>query len=327
MQPTRDTMGSNTASTPRPLRIAVASGKGGTGKTTVAVSLALSLIEPPPTATSQPQVAFLDCDVEGPNAHLYLRPIFDRREDVVILVPEVDASKCTVCGKCAEVCQYHAILVLGTTPLVFPHLCHGCGSCAQICPENAISEQPHPIGVVEAGITPHGIFFARGMLQAGEPLATPIIRRLKQWAIPPSTSSHSVIIFDAPPGTSCPVVETARGADFLLLVTEPTPFGLHDLRLAAQVAGELGIPAGVVINRDGIGDESVASFCASAGLPILMRIPFQRAISEGIAQGRALLDIHPEYRTRFWNMFQHIQDLLAHHSQMGTLRQLATDSQ
>jgi len=289
-----------------PLRIAVASGKGGTGKTTVATSLALSLAEGTPEDAASSPPTFLDCDVEAPNAHLFLAPIFKRRQDVAIQVPRVDAAKCTACGKCAEVCQYHAIAVLGKKTLVFSQLCHGCGSCTLVCPASAISEEPHVIGVLEAGMAAGGIRFGRGVLDVGEPMATPAIRQLKQWAIPASGPDGSVVILDAPPGTSCPVVETVRGADYLLLVTEPTPFGLHDLRLAAEVAVELGIPAGVVINRDGIGDASVDAFCASAGLPILLRIPFERAIAEGIAQGRTLIEIRPEYTSRFRAVYEEI---------------------
>lgn len=286
-----------------PLRIAVASGKGGTGKTTVATSLALSLARGT-TGDGMSPPTFLDCDVEGPNAHLFLAPVFERRQDVAIQIPLVDAAKCTACGKCAEVCQYHAIVVLGKRTLVFDQLCHGCGSCTLVCPEGAIREEPHAIGILEAGPAAHGVGFARGVLDVGEPMATPAIRQLKQWAsgmvaVPADAAPGRVVILDAPPGTSCPVVEAVRGADYLLLVTEPTPFGLHDLRLAAEVAAELGIPAGVVINRDGIGDAGVDAFCASAGLPILLRIPFERAIAEGVAQGRTLVDIHPEYVTRF----------------------------
>ena len=253
-----------------------------------------------------PSPAFLDCDVEGPNAHLFLAPVFERRQDVAIQIPRVDAAKCTACGKCAEVCQYHAIAVLGKKTLVFSQLCHGCGSCTLVCPEGAISEEPHAIGVLEAGTAARGIPFARGVLDVGEPMATPAIRQLKQWAIPADGPDGGVVILDAPPGTSCPVVEAVRGADYLLLVTEPTPFGLHDLRLAAEVAAELGIPAGVVINRDGIGDAGVDAFCATAGLPILLRIPFERAIAEGVAQGRTLVEIHPEYAARFRALYAEV---------------------
>ncbi len=288
-----------------PLRIVVASGKGGTGKTTVATSLALSL-----AAHAARPPHFLDCDVEAPNAHLSLfgaaavgQPVaWAQREDVPILIPQVDAAKCTACGKCAEVCEYHAIVVLGKKTLVFPQLCHGCGSCTLVCPEGAISETPRAIGVLEASMTGDGIPFARGLLNVGEPMATPVIRQLKKWAMP----AEGVTILDAPPGTSCPVVEAARGADYLLLVTEPTPFGLHDLRLAAAVAAELGIPAGVIINRDGIGDAGVEQFCANVGLPVLMRIPFERAIAEGIARGRTLIDIHPEYASQLREMVAQI---------------------
>jgi MinD superfamily P-loop ATPase len=187
--------------------------------------------------------------------------------------------------------------------LVFPQLCHGCGSCTLICPEGAISEVPDVMGVLEGGTTASGIAFARGVMNVGEPMATPVIRQLKKWAVP---KPDQIVILDASPGTSCPVVESVRGADFLLLVTEPTPFGLHDLRLAVQVGRELNLPMGIVINRDGIGDSGVDEFCAAEGLPILMRIPFDRAIAEGVAQGRPLVDILPEYAECFRQMFTQI---------------------
>ncbi|MEW5719448.1 MAG: ATP-binding protein, partial [Chloroflexota bacterium] len=218
------------------MRIAVASGKGGTGKTTVATSLALWLA----SNATRPLPLFLDCDVEAPNAHLFLHPTFECRQEVGILIPRVDEAKCTYCGKCAEVCQYHAIAVLGKKVLVFAQLCHGCGSCTLVCPEHAISEISDVMGVVESGTAREGIAFARGVMNVGEPMAVPVIRQLKKWIAPQPNQS---VILDAPPGTSCPVVESVRGADFLLLVTEPTPFGLHDLKLAAQIARELNISA------------------------------------------------------------------------------------
>ncbi len=287
------------------MKIAVASGKGGAGKTTVATSLALSLAQGNP-APGPP--LFLDCDVEAPNAHLFLKPRFEHRRDIGILIPEVDKAECVHCGKCAKVCQYHAIAVVGKQALVFPQLCHGCGSCMLICPQGAISEVLNVIGVLERGTATSNVPFARGVMNVGEPMAAPVIRQLKQWVTP---KPGQIVILDVSPGTACPVVEAVRGADYVLLVTEPTPFGLHDLKLAVQVARELSIPIGVVINRDGIGDAGVAKFCAGQALPILMRIPFERAIAEGVAQGRPLVEIHPEYVARFQEMFAQIEILSA----------------
>lgn len=280
--------------------IAVASGKGGTGKTTVATSLALSLSD------QNREISFLDCDVEAPNAHIFLQPEFQQTKAVARLIPQVDVEKCTGCGRCAEVCQFHAIIVLGSKPLVFPELCHGCGSCTLECPDKAITEIPERLGILEAGSTPQGIKFARGLLDIGEPMAVPVIRQLKKW----HPSQDAVIaIWDSPPGTSCPVVESIRGADYLLLVTEPTPFGLHDLRLAVQLGTELEISAGVVINRDGLGDAQVEEFCQQNGIPILMRIPLERAIGAGIAQGKPLNEIQPAYQARFQEVFAQIEAL------------------
>ena len=276
------------------MKIAVASGKGGTGKTTVATCLAWT------ARRRNRDVLYLDCDVEEPNAHLFLEPDFETGEDVNVFIPQVDETRCTLCGKCAAVCAYHAIAVLGKKTLVFPQLCHGCGSCSLICPENAIQEIPNRIGVIEAGTARRGISFARGVLDVGEPMALPVIRQLKKWQLP---KPGQTVIQDAPPGTSCPVVETARRSDFILLVTEPTPFGLHDLRLAAEVADELSIPAGVIINRVGIGDSAVEEFCVNRHLPILMRIPYERRIAEGVAQGQTLVDIDPGYIRLFQEVF------------------------
>ena len=284
------------------MRITVASGKGGTGKTTIATSLACSLAE-----DGQPPL-FLDADVEAPNAHLFLGPALEHLRDVAIPIPQVDDQRCSLCGKCAEVCQFHAIVLVGGKTLVFPQLCHGCGSCSLVCPENAVAEIPDVIGVLESGPARNGISFARGVLNVGEPMAVPIIRQLKKQAAP---GSGRVVIVDAPPGTSCPVVESMRGADIVVLVTEPTPFGLHDLRLAVQVARELNLPAAVVINRDGSGDGRVDEFCQQEGLPIVMRVPFDRAIAEGIARGKTLQEIRPEFGPLLKELFARITQEVA----------------
>ena len=279
--------------------LTVASGKGGTGKTTVATSLALAIADSSPV--------LLDCDVEAPNAHIFLQPQFNQRKEIGLPIPEVDDVRCTGCGRCAEVCQYHAIVVMGGKVLVFPELCHGCGSCTLQCPEGAIEEVPNLLGVLEAGPAKDGIHFAQGILNVGEPMAVPVIRELKQWQLFPE--GHTTIR-DAPPGNSCPVVETIQGADFVLLVTEPTPFGLHDLRLAILLTRELDIPAGVVINRDGVGDDGVEEFCRKEGIPILMRIPLDQRIGKAVARGEALVEAFPEYLPKFRELYTQIQSLI-----------------
>lgn len=279
--------------------LTIASGKGGTGKTTIAVNLALSLAG----EQSNRKLLFLDCDVEEPNAHLFLRPVISQRENVAVMVPQVDEAKCAHHGRCAQVCQYHAIAALPNTTLVFPEICHGCGGCTLECPEQAISEVPHTIGVIEEG-NAGPIAFAHGILNVGEPMATPVIRQLKRRM----DGAHDLAILDAPPGTACPVVESMRGADLVLMVTEPTPFGLHDLRLAVQVArDELGLPVAVVVNHDGIGDTGVDEYCATEGIPVLMRIPLDRRIAEAYSRGIPVVQALPEYREQFRTLFSRLK--------------------
>lgn len=249
------------------MKIAVASGKGGTGKTLVAVNLASVLAAERPTM-------LLDCDVEAPNAHLFLRPELSEREVVAKRVPVVDEDRCTACRACTEACEFGALALIGGRVLVFDELCHGCGRCGLVCPSGAIAEVDHPLGIIERGVAGE-LGFAHGRLHIGEAMASPIIRELKRGA-----PERGAAILDAPPGTACSVISTLHGVDAVLLVTEPTPFGLHDLRAAVGVVRTLGLPAGVVINRDGIGDDDVERYCEEEGLPILLRIPFDRRIAE-----------------------------------------------
>jgi MinD superfamily P-loop ATPase len=274
--------------------ISIASGKGGTGKTTIAVNLALSL----------KNVQLLDCDVEEPNAHLFLNPTMSIKKVATIPIPQVDESLCTYCGKCSEVCAYNAIAVFpgdenrkGSGVLIFPHLCHGCGGCTLLCPEHAIREVDKEIGVIETGMC-GDMQFVHGKLNVGEIMSPPLIRQVKQYIY----RSRTVII-DAPPGTSCPVIGSVKGSDFCILVTEPTPFGLHDLVLAVEVLEKMNIPFGVVINRSDIGDGGVENFCKSRHIPILMRIPFDKEIAVLYSNGIPFVREKKEYLKKFADMF------------------------
>jgi MinD superfamily P-loop ATPase len=281
--------------------LTIASGKGGTGKTLLATGLARVLTEDERMA-----VHLVDCDVEAPNAHLFLHPELDAPQDVTTLVPRVDAGRCTLCGRCAQVCAFHALAVMPDRVLVFDDLCHGCGSCAHQCPERAIAEEPLRLGQIASG--PAGrVRFTQGLLDVGRAMSTPIIRALKQQTAPQGDEAV-LVLRDAPPGNACPVVETLRGSDYALLVTEPTPFGLHDLELAVAIArDELGLPTGVVINRDGMGDGGVEAYCARAGVPILLRIPLDRRIAEVCSDGALWVKALPEYRAPLCALYDTIQ--------------------
>ena len=277
--------------------ISIASGKGGTGKTLVATSLALSLKD-------ADRVQLLDCDVEEPNSHVFLKPEITGSKAVSILVPRVDEDKCTYCGMCAEVCAYNAIAVLGNHVLTFAQLCHGCGACSYLCPEKAISEESREIGAVEWGHS-NGVGFVHGKLTVGEAMAPPIIRKVKEYA-----DNDGDVIIDIPPGTSCPVVEAIKGSDFCLLVTEPTPFGLNDLALAVETAREIGIPYGVVLNRAGVGNNKVEEYCEKENIPILLTIPLDTGIARLYSRGIPLVDGLPQWKDSFLELFDRIKVLI-----------------
>lgn len=276
--------------------ISIASGKGGTGKTTVATNLALSV---------DAKMQFLDCDVEEPNAHLFLHPVLDEPEIITTPVPEVDEEKCTLCGKCAEICQFKSIVVIGETVLTFPELCHSCGGCLEVCPENAITEIGRELGILEKGHR-NGMEFIHGRLRVGEAMSPPLISQVRSL-----TNPDMLTIIDAPPGTSCPVIMSMKNTDFVLLVTEPTPFGLHDLKLAFEAVRLLDIPCGLVINRSDIGDNAVRDYALKEKLPILTEIPFDRQIAESYSKGDVLVEIRPEWKEKFRELYHKIEEIIA----------------
>jgi len=287
--------------------ISVASGKGGTGKTTIAVNLALALAK-----DKEKNVQFLDCDVEEPNAHLFLKPVITSSESVEIPVPKIDDKKCNYCGKCAEVCVFNAIAVTKNKVLVFPGMCHGCGACTLFCPEKAISEEGNEIGILEEGKAGF-INFTHGRLNIGEPMSPPIIKKIKKnysnnrdYNI---TNNHITLI-DAPPGTSCPVIESIKDSDYTILVTEPTPFGLHDLALTVKVLQKLKIPHGVVLNKCDIGDHKVEEYCKKNNIPILLSIPLDKEIAVAYSKGIPIVKINSSYEQKFNQLFQKIAQII-----------------
>ena len=276
--------------------ISIASGKGGTGKTTVAANLAVSLKTP---------VRLLDCDVEEPNLHLFLPPEKSETEKIKTLIPEIPEDKCTFCGKCETLCQFKAIAIIaGTAAMTFPELCHSCGGCFKVCPEDAILESYRELGTITRGNN-QDIELVYGRLRVGEAMAPPLIKKVKS-----NAPLDSVNIVDSPPGTSCPVIASISDSDFVILVTEPTPFGLHDLKLAVGAVQMLHLPFGLVINRSDIGNQDVKDYAASIGMPVLMEIPFDRQIAEATTNGKLMARELPGYREKFLEIFEQIDEIV-----------------
>ncbi|HOB17443.1 MAG TPA: ATP-binding protein [Candidatus Methanoculleus thermohydrogenotrophicum] len=275
------------------MRIAIASGKGGTGKSTVAANLAWAL-------SRSRDVTLVDCDVEEPNLHLFF-PAPATDVPVTTPNPEIDAARCTLCGECGKFCRFGALAVVKDCVLTFPHLCHSCGGCTLVCPHGAIREVPRTIGRVSCSRPLSRLVLISGVLNEGEVQAPAVIRAAKVLA-----EGHPLTLYDASPGTSCPVIETIAGSDACILVTESTPFGLHDLSLAAEVAEKLGTPAGVVINRSNGQDEATVAFCREHGLPVLMTIPFSREIAAVQNRGGLISRDLPGWEERFAGLFRAI---------------------
>ena len=274
--------------------VSVASGKGGTGKTSVAVNMALSISN----------VQLLDCDVEEPNAYLLLNPKMHSTEPVYVLVPHINEELCLRCGECAKFCQYNALFSSPEKILFFPELCHSCGGCTLACPRQAITEEKRRIGALKFG-TVGELKLIYGELDVGEPMAVPLIKAVKK-----KIENNKNVIIDAPVGTSCPVIETVRGSDFCVLVTEPTPFGLHDLKITVEVLRKMSIPFGVVVNRAGIGDNKVYQYCNEENIPIMLEIPYQRKIAELYSKGIPFSLEMPEWGKKFQILFSEIKRIV-----------------
>lgn len=273
------------------MQIAVASGKGGTGKTIISTSLALCAPGP---------IQYLDCDVEEPNGHIFLKPELTSCERCTVIVPQILEEKCTYCGKCRDICRFNAITLFAKTIMTFPEMCHSCLGCFQVCTDKAIVRSEREIGVLESGMAGN-IGFVHGRMRVGEAMGVPLLKAVKKKA-----DKEALVIIDAPPGTSCPFVEAISDADYVILVTEPTPFGLHDLKLAAEVLFNFFKPCGVIINRADLGDARVEQWCKQENIPVLLKIPFDRKVAEGYARGQTLVEIRPDLRPSLQALIQEV---------------------